>query len=122
MAPFEASLHHAALVVLAALAAVLIAQMDLDPRYVIACVGQGALNGSCDRRRQRFVTLDVVVGVYLNMHSVLLIIIAPIAARCYATAPLNDPAAADELESDHDYRDHEQGVYQASCGKRAYQA
>ena len=69
-APFESSLHHAALVVLTALAAVLVAQVDFDPRNVIARMGQGALNDARDPCRQRFVMLDIVVGVNLNLHSV----------------------------------------------------
>jgi hypothetical protein len=119
LAPLEASLHHAALVVLAALAAVLIAQMNLDPRDVIARMGQGALNGTYDPCRQRFVLLDVAVGINLNLHSVLLIVIALIAGCCYTTPSLQDSATANQLEHDHDYSDHKQRVEQASCSERA---
>jgi hypothetical protein len=110
MAPLEASLHHAALVVLTALAAVLIAQVDLYPSYVVSFVDQGALNGAGDPCRQRFVMLDVVVGVYLNLHSVPVIVFGLTAARYRAIVLLENPAAGDELVDDHDYSDHEQGV------------
>jgi hypothetical protein len=33
-----------------------------------------------------------------------------------------DPAAANELENNHDYCDYEQGVDQTSCGERGCQA
>jgi len=75
-----------------------------------------------DPRRKRFVTPDDVVSVYLNQQAVPVIILTLIAARCYEAAPLNDPAATDELEGDHDDRDYEQGVDQASGSDRAYQA
>ena len=75
---FELSLHHAALIMLTALAAVLVAQVDLDPRDVIARIGQGALNDTDDPCLQRFVMLNIVVGVNLNLHSVPLIAVAQI--------------------------------------------
>jgi hypothetical protein len=59
----------------------------------------------------------VIGSVYLNQHGVLFLMLMLIAARCYAPAPLNDSAATDELENDHDYRDHEQGMDQAPCSE-----
>jgi hypothetical protein len=91
MTPLETSLHHAALVVLAAFAAILIAQVDLDPRYVIAGADQGALNGTRDPRGKRFVTLDVMVGVYLNLHSLFLIVLTLIAGLLLRIRPTRRP-------------------------------
>lgn len=51
---------------LTALAAVLVAQVDLNRRDVIARVGQGPLHDIRDPCAQRFVMLDIVVGVDLN--------------------------------------------------------
>jgi hypothetical protein len=63
---------------LTALAAVLVTQVDLDPRDLIARVSQGALNDAGDPCLQRFVMVDIVVGVNQNLHSVLLIAAARI--------------------------------------------
>jgi hypothetical protein len=67
MAPLGASLHQATLIVLAALVAVLVAQVDLDPRDAITRTDQGTLNKTYDPRRQRFIALNGVIGVDLNL-------------------------------------------------------
>ena len=63
LAAFEAGFHHAALVVLAALVAVLVAQVDLHSRNVIAASAQGTLHDATDLSSQRLVTFDVMVGI-----------------------------------------------------------
>ncbi len=73
IAPLEPGLHHAALIIRTALAAVLVAQVDLDPSDVIARMGQGALNDTCNPCFQRFVMLDIVIGINLNLQSLPLI-------------------------------------------------
>jgi hypothetical protein len=69
---FEAGFHHTALVVLAALVAALVAQMDLHSRNVIADSAQGTLHYVTDLDGQRLATFDVMVGIDLYLHSVLL--------------------------------------------------
>jgi hypothetical protein len=73
LAAFEAGFDHAALVVLAALVAALVAQADLHSRDVIADSAQGALNHATELSGQRLVTFDVVVGIDLYLHGVLLL-------------------------------------------------
>ena len=70
---FEAGFHHAALVVLAALVAAPVAQVDFHSGDVIAESAQGALHYASDLCSQRLVTFDIVTGVYLNLHGVLLL-------------------------------------------------
>jgi len=68
-AAFEASLHHAPHVVIAALlVAVLVAQVDLHSRDVIADSAQGILHYATDLSTQRLVTCDVTVGIDLDLH------------------------------------------------------
>ena len=74
LAAFEAGFHHATHVVIAALlVAVLIAQVDLHSRDVIAESAQGALHYATDLSGQRLVTFDVMVGIDLDLHGVLLL-------------------------------------------------
>jgi hypothetical protein len=72
LAAFEAGFHHAALVVLAALLAALVAQVDLHSRDVMTDSAQGTLHCLPYPSGQRLVTFDVVVGVDLDLHGVLL--------------------------------------------------
>jgi hypothetical protein len=73
---FETSFHHAAFLVLAALIAVLVAQVNLHSRDMVADVIQGILNEATDMRGQSLVSRDVVVGVYLYLHGMLLLSLA----------------------------------------------
>jgi hypothetical protein len=73
LAAFEAGFHHAALVVPAGLlVAVLVAQMDFQLRDVIVESTQGTFHYATDLSGQRLVNGDIVIGVYLNPHGVLL--------------------------------------------------
>jgi len=73
LAAFEAGFHHAALVVLAALVAALGTQVDLDSRDVMADSAQGTLHFATDLSGQRLITFDVMVGIDLDLHGVLLL-------------------------------------------------
>lgn len=53
------------------LVTVLVTQMNLHARDSAAEVAQSALYTGANLVAQRFVTLDVVAGVYLNLHSFL---------------------------------------------------
>jgi hypothetical protein len=64
----EAGFHHAALVVVAALVAVLVAQVDLHSCDVIAESSQGALHYAIDLSGQRLMSFDVMVGIILDLH------------------------------------------------------
>jgi hypothetical protein len=68
-ASLKSCLHHAALVIRTALAAILVAQMDFDPSDVIAGMAESALHNTSDPGLQRFIVLDIMVSVYLNLHS-----------------------------------------------------
>jgi hypothetical protein len=71
---FETGFHHAAQSVMAnLLVAVLIAQVDLHPCDVIAESAQGILHYATDLSGQRLVTFDVMVGIDLDLHGVLLL-------------------------------------------------
>jgi hypothetical protein len=72
LAAFEAGFHHAALVVLGALVAALVAQVDLHSRDVIAEMAQSTLHYATDLSGQSLVTFDVMVGIDLDLHGVLL--------------------------------------------------
>jgi hypothetical protein len=73
LAAFEAGFHYAALVVLAALVAALVTQVDLHSRDVIADSAQGTLHYATDLSGQRLVIFDVMVGIDLDLHGVLLL-------------------------------------------------
>jgi hypothetical protein len=73
LAAFQAGFHHAALVVLAALIAVLVAQMYLHSRDVIADPVQGTLDYATDLISQNFATFDVMVCIDLDLHNILLL-------------------------------------------------
>jgi len=68
---FQASLHHATLVVLASLSAVLVAQMNLHPCNVIAHPVQGSFDHATDMIGQSLATFDVMVRIDLNLHIML---------------------------------------------------
>jgi hypothetical protein len=71
---FEADIHHAAHVLITALfVAVLIAQVDIHQGDVIAETAQSILDYSTDLISQRLVTFDVMVGIDLDLHGVLLL-------------------------------------------------
>lgn len=67
-AALQAGLNQATFVVLARLLAVLVAQMNLDPRDVIAVPGQGVFDFACGPSRQCLVAFNVVVGIDLDLH------------------------------------------------------
>jgi hypothetical protein len=73
LAAFEAGFHHAALAVLAGLVGALVAQVDLHSRDVIAEMAQGTLYYATDLRGQCLVTFNVMVGIDLDLHGVLLL-------------------------------------------------
>jgi hypothetical protein len=65
--------HHAALVILGALVAALVGQVDFNPRDMIADGVQCTLYYATDVSGQRLVTFDVVVSIDLYLHRVLLL-------------------------------------------------
>jgi hypothetical protein len=69
---FEARLHHATFVILAALRAALVCQVDLHPRDVIAHSAQGILHYAPDLIGHCFVTFDCMVRIDLDLHADLL--------------------------------------------------
>jgi hypothetical protein len=72
-AAFEAGFHHATHVVIATLfVAVLITQVDLHSRDVLADSAEGTLHGATNLSGQHFVTFDVTVYIDLDLHGVLL--------------------------------------------------
>jgi hypothetical protein len=74
LAAFKTGFHHAAHVINAALfVAVLIAQVDLHSCDVIAESAQSILYYATDVIGQRLVTFDVMVGIDLDLHGVLLL-------------------------------------------------
>jgi hypothetical protein len=73
LAAFEAGFHHAALVVLSTLVAALVAQVDLHSRDVIAEMAQSTLHYAADLSGQSLATFDVMVGIDLDLHGVLLL-------------------------------------------------
>jgi hypothetical protein len=72
LAAFEARLHHATFVILAALWAAFVGQVDLYPRDVIAHPAQSALHYAPDLSGQRLVTFDCMVRIDLDLHAYLL--------------------------------------------------
>jgi hypothetical protein len=71
---FEACFHHATHVIVAALlVAVLIAQVDFHSRDVIADLAQGTFYDATDMSDHCLVTFDIVVGINLDLHGVLLL-------------------------------------------------
>jgi hypothetical protein len=73
LAGFEACFHHASLVVLTAFVAALVTQVDLHSRDVIADSAQRTLHYATDLSGQRLVIFDVMVGIDLDLHGVLLL-------------------------------------------------
>jgi hypothetical protein len=72
LAALQTGFQHAALVVRAALLAILIGQMNLYTRNVIADPVQGGLNNTADVIRKGLVTSNVVVCIDLDVHITLL--------------------------------------------------
>ncbi|MGC2247046.1 MAG: hypothetical protein WA609_10640 [Terriglobales bacterium] len=72
LAVFEARLHHATFVILAALRAALVGEVDLYPRDVIAHSAEGTLHYAPDLIGERLVTFDCVVRIDLDLHADLL--------------------------------------------------
>ena len=70
---FKASFHHTSLVVRGAFVAALVGQMDLHSHDVIAESAQGTLHRATDLSDQGFVTYDIMVGIHLDLHGVLLL-------------------------------------------------
>lgn len=73
LAAFEAGFHRATHVIAALLLAVLITQVDLHSRDVIADSAQSTLDYVTDLSGQRLMTFDVTIGVDLDLHGVLFI-------------------------------------------------
>ena len=73
LAAFEAGFHRAMHVIAALLFAVLITQVDLHSRDVIADSAQSTLDYVTDLSGQRLMTFDVTIGVDLDLHGVLFI-------------------------------------------------
>jgi hypothetical protein len=69
---FEATLHHATFVILSALRAALVDQVDFHPRDVIAHSAQGTLYYAPDPIGQCLVPFDRMVRIDLDMHADLL--------------------------------------------------
>jgi hypothetical protein len=72
LAAFQARFQHAALVIRAALISILIGQMNLYTRNVIADPVQGRLNNTADVIRKGLVAFNVVVCIDLDVHITLL--------------------------------------------------
>jgi hypothetical protein len=70
LTPLEASLHHAVLVVLTDLVAVLVTQVNFHSCDLIAKSAQGVGYRALDVARERFVPFDGVIGVDLDLHRV----------------------------------------------------
>jgi hypothetical protein len=71
VAALDPDLHHAAFVIGANFAAVFVAQVDFHPGDALAKMPHGALDDASHVSGELFTTIDVVVGVDLNLHSVL---------------------------------------------------
>jgi hypothetical protein len=72
LAAFEASFHHAALVVVAAFTGIFVAQVHLHSRDVIAESAEGILYDGTHLSGQRFMTFDIMVGIDLDQRMLLL--------------------------------------------------
>jgi hypothetical protein len=73
MSAFEACFNYAALVVLAALVDAVLAQVDLHSSNAIVDSAHGILHYTAYMSGQCLVTFDVVVGIDLYLHGVLLL-------------------------------------------------
>jgi hypothetical protein len=93
LAAFHAGFHHAPLVALAVLIAVLVVQVDLHSRNVIANPAQRTLDYLTDLSSQRLVTFNVMVGIDLYLHGVLLFscLLIPRSLLCRGLRELRDP-------------------------------
>jgi hypothetical protein len=72
LAALDSGFHQATHFAMAALlVAVLIAQMDLHSRDLIAESAQGALHNATELIGQRLATFNIVIGVDLDLHRIL---------------------------------------------------
>jgi hypothetical protein len=69
---FEAGLHHATFVILAALRAAFVGQVDFHPRDMAAHSAHGILHYAPDLSGQRLMTFDCMVCIDLDLHADLL--------------------------------------------------
>jgi hypothetical protein len=68
----EARFQHAALIVLTALVAVFVAQVDFHTRYVIGESSEGALHDASHLTCKQFMAFDIVIRTDLDLHGTLL--------------------------------------------------
>jgi hypothetical protein len=100
LAAFEAGFHRATHVIAALLLAVLITQVDLHSRDVIADSAQSTLDYVTDLNGQRLVTFDVTVGVDLDLHGVLFIsVVGSIPVGGSQSRPLRHPLGRKRQDS-----------------------
>jgi hypothetical protein len=89
---FEADFHRTTHVIAALLFAVLITQVDLHSRDVIADSAQSTLDYVTDLSGQRLVTFNITVGVDLDLHGVLFIsVVGSIPVGDSQSRPLSHP-------------------------------
>ena len=69
LAAGETRFHYAALVVTAALAAVLVAEVDFHPRDALLVSAERGCDDGADIIGERFASFDVVIRVDLNLHA-----------------------------------------------------
>ncbi len=80
----KAGFDHAAFVVLAAFVAALVAQVNFYPRDVMADPAQSFLHGVTDPGELNLVSFNIVVGIYLDLHGVLLLWMCYSLRMCYS--------------------------------------
>jgi len=97
LAAFEASFHHAALVVVAAFTGIFVAQVHLHSRDVIAESAEGILYDGTHLSGQRFMTFDIMVGIDLDLHVALLIVGFPARLQFKETEGRAEPAGAAQI-------------------------
>jgi hypothetical protein len=89
---FEAGFYHAAYIVIAALlGTVLIAQVDFDLRNMIAKSAQGILHNASHLSGQRLVPIDIMVGIDLDLHGILLFAVWLVIVSAYSLLSIVDP-------------------------------
>ncbi len=70
---FKAGFHDTALVVRATLIAVFVGEVDFHSRYMFADSVQGMFHYATDVSAQRLMAFDVMAGINLYLHGVLLL-------------------------------------------------
>jgi hypothetical protein len=88
LAAFEAGFHHAAFVALAVLMGVLIAQVDFHTGDVIAESAQGTFHISLDLSDQLLMTFYGMVGIDLDLHGVLRLLLLRDFPISYPSVPV----------------------------------